>query len=581
MRIKAAPIGHQTHSFQTYPSSMISRSRFDRSNSLLTSLNAGYLIPIYVDEALPGDTIDISVRAFARLATQIVPFMDNLYMDVHFWDVPNRLLYDYWEELNGEQRSPGASTDYLVPQITAPSTGVTTGSIYDYFGIPIKVGNLAFSALPFRAYNKVYNEWYRDENLIEPVTEVDGETDSFDNYKLLKRGKRKDYFTGSLPWPQKGPGVELPLGGTAPLNAALSWSPNAILSKNGVSGNLCVPLFQVYGKSTEPTALNLSIDNISNPNSAWSSDLSGTVLSNGASIYSGEVWGGANTSDQGIAAWHSNGLTPQQSLGLGVSGTADLSSATAATINSLRQAFALQRMYETDARGGTRYIEMIKAHFGVTSPDARLQRPEFLGGATFNLNLGVVPQTSSSDSTSPQGNLSSYGTIQGESRRIIHSFTEHSTVIGLVSIRGDYTYQQGLERMWSRRARTDFYLPTLANLGEQAILNKEIYAQGTSEDDDVFGYQERWAEYRYKQNHITGQLRSTADQSLEIWHLAQNFSNLPKLNESFITENPPVDRVIAISESDNTPQFIANFFFKEYWTRPMPVYSIPSMKSHF
>ena len=259
----------------------------------------------------------------------------------------------------------------------------------------------------------------------------------------------------------------------------------------------------------------------------------------------------------------------------------DLSDATASTINSLRQAFALQRLYERDARGGTRYTEMVLAHFGVKSPDARLQRPEFLGGGTFNLNLKAVPQTSSTNTTTPQGNLSSYGTIIGNSRNIIHSFTEHCVVIGLASIRADLTYQQGLERLYSRRNRTDFYLPTLCNLGEQAVLNKEIYAQGTTADENVFGYQERWAEMRYKPNRITGQMRSTCDTSLDVWHLAQEFSSLPALNEEFINENPPIDRVIAVAESSNTPQFICNFWFDEKWVRPMSVYSIPSMSSHF
>lgn len=548
MRIKASPIGHQTHSFQSYPSSMISRSRFNRSNSLLTSLNAGYLIPIYVDEALPGDTLDLSVRAFARLATQIVPFMDNVYMDVHFWDIPKRLVYDYWEELNGEQRSPGASTDYLVPQLTSPSGGFSVGSIYDYFGIPISVPNLSFSALPFRAYNLVYNEWYRDENLIEPVAQVIGETDDVSNYTLLKRGKRKDYFTSALPWPQKGPGVELPLGTSAPVTISPHVTPS------GWSG---------------PTFKFTSSDGVIHLDQGLTAgNLSGHAAVGYKSNNTGDYIVPANQ------AFYLHWASPN------LDGVADLSGATAATINSLRQAFALQRMYETDARGGTRYIEMIQAHFGVTSPDARLQRPEFLGGATFNLYVNTVPQTSSTNSTTPQGNLSSFATISGESRRIVHSFTEHSIVIGIASIRADLTYQQGLDRMWSRRSRTDFYLPTLANLGEQAILNKEIYAQGTSADDDVFGYQERWAEYRYKQNHITGQMRSQAPQSLDIWHLAQKFDNLPALNSTFINENPPIDRVVAVT-GDSTPQFIANFFFSEYWTRPLPVYSIPSMSSHF
>lgn len=547
MRTKANPIGRTVHSFEMYPSTPISRSKFDRSHSLLTSLNSGYLVPIYHDEALPGDTLIMSCRGFARLATQIVPFMDNVYMDVHFWSVPNRLLWEHWEAMNGDQPNPGDSTDYLTPQISV--TNVEVGSIYDYFGIPTGLPNaLSFNAFNFRAYNLVYNEWYRDENLIERVPHIVSDTDSYENYTLLKRGKRKDYFTGALPSPQKGPGVELPLGSVAPVVPVDSSSTdiNVLTGSSPTNVNMYFPQNQLsafrYGsiatKSTSDTTLVSTAGGLQTVNPTNKTNLK---------------------------------VEPLQ---------VDLSDASAATINSLRQAFAIQRMFEKDARGGTRYTEMILSHFGVKSPDARMQRPEFLGGATFNLNLSVVPQTSSTNGTTPQANLSSFGTIQGESGRIVHSFTEHCTVIGLVSIRADYTYQQGLERSYSRRQRIDYYLPTLANLGEQAVLNKEIYAQGTDSDDEVFGYQERWSEYRYKQNFITGQLRSQAPQSLDIWHLAQDFASLPQLNEEFINENPPISRVIAVT-GDNTPEFIANFYFDEKWVRPMPVYSIPSLSSHF
>lgn len=528
MTLQAKPKGHQVHAFDSYPSSMISRSKFNRSNSLLTTMNSSYIVPIYYDSAVPGDTLQLNCTTFSRLATQIVPFMDNVYMDVHFFAVPHRLLWEHWVNMHGEKITPADTTDYLTPQLTTNHTTseVTPNSIFDYFGIPLGVKDLAFNAFNFRAYNLIYNEWYRDENLIDPVEVETGDTDSMSNYTLLKRGKRKDYFTSCLPTPQKGPAVDLPLGLTAPV----------------VTDGDYIRVTQ-HGTTTPEAGLNHASD--------------------------GRLYASIGSFDGTIAFGSTTGLMT------------DLSEATASTINSLRQAFALQRLYETDARGGTRYTEMTKAHFGVVSPDARLQRPEFLGGATFNLNLSAVPQTSATSGSAYQGNLTSYGTIMGHSRNIVHSFTEHCVVIGLASIRADLTYQQGLDREYSRRNRTDYYLPTLCNLGEQAVLNKEIFAQGTSADNNVFGYQERWAEMRYKPNKITGLLRSDANLSLDCWHLAQDFASCPQLNAEFINENVPIDRVTAVNESANTPQFICNFWFDEYWTRPMSVYSIPSMSSHF
>lgn len=556
MAYMAKPIGGQTHSFQTYPTTQISRSRFNRSHSRYTTMQTDYIYPIWFDEALPGDTLEVSMSAFCRLTTQLVPFMDNVYMDVHFWKVPYRLVWDHWINFQGEEETPGVFPDYLTPVLKAPETGVEFGSIFDYFRVPPKVGNLEFNAFNFRAYNLVYNEWYRDENLIDRVEVEKGDTTEgeINNYTLLKRGKRKDYFTSALPWPQKGPAVDIPLGTTAPVsvygNGNILGFTNgtdlagAIARDGSWSGVTAV-------KGREGTALPYKSS-------------SGTRYSDGTAV----------------------GLSTDPLLS-GIVGLADLSDATAATINTLRQAFALQRMYEIDARGGTRYIEMILAHFGVQSPDARLQRPEFLGGGTFDLHLNVVPQTSSTDTASPQGNLASYGVINGRTRKIVTSFTEHCLVFAVASVRSDLTYQQGLPRQYSRRARTDFYLPSLANLGEQAILNKEIFAQGNDDDNNVFGYQERWAEYRYKQNEITGFMRSDAvdseghPASLDYWHLAQDFNNLPKLNKEFINEAVPINRVLAMDSSEVTPPFICNFYFNEYWTRPMPVYSIPSMKGHF
>lgn len=558
MAYMAKPIGGQTHSFQTYPTTQISRSRFNRSHSRYTTMQTDYLYPIWFDEALPGDTLEVSLSAFCRLTTQLVPFMDNVYMDIHFWKVPYRLIWEHWINFQGEEERPGVFPDYLTPVLQAPSDGVSFGSIFDYFRIPPKVGNLKFNAFNFRAYNLVYNEWYRDENLIDRVEVEKGDTTEgeINNYKLLKRGKRKDYFTSALPWPQKGPAVDIPLGTTAPV----------YVYGNGNALGL------TFGSTNGITATHGDNDN--------SLDIGITLGKSNVKIGTSSPVTRTGPYDVAVGVRQDPAFS-------GLAGTADLTDATAATINTLRQAFALQRMYEIDARGGTRYIEMILAHFGVQSPDARLQRPEFLGGGTFDLHLNVVPQTSSSDNSSPQGNLASYGVINGHTKKIVTSFTEHCLVFALASIRSDLTYQQGLPRQYSRRARTDFYLPSLANLGEQAILNKEIFAQGTSDDDAVFGYQERWAEYRYKQNEITGFMRSDAvnskgdNVSLDIWHLAQDFSNLPKLNEEFINEAVPINRVLALDSSEENPPFICNFWFDEYWTRPMPVYSVPSMKGHF
>lgn len=538
MQLQAKPKGHQVHAYETYPSSSISRSKFDRSHSLMTSMNAGYITPVYHDLAFPGDTLQLNATTFSRLATCITPFMDNVYMDIHFFAVPIRLLWEHWKNLNGEKIKSTDSTDYLTPQLktNATTSEVTTGSIFDYFGIPVGVKNLSFNAFNFRAYNLIYQDWYMDENLITdyPVIE-DGDTDLIANYKLRKRGKRKDYFTSCLPSPQKGPAVDLPLGVSAPVvfNQNINTSTH-VLTDSAYKG--------------KPLAL---------VNSGGYGNIEYATVTGSTATYTGTAADSVNTF------------------------VADLTNATAATINSLRQAEALMRLYETDSRGGTRYTEMILAHFGVKSPDARLQRPEFLGGGTFDLHLNAVPQMSASLTGSPQGKLSAYGTVLGSTRDIVHSFTEHCIVIGLASIRADMTYQQGLDRQYCYRNRTDFYLPTLCNLGEQSVLNKEIYAQGTSTDDLVFGYQERWGEMRSKFNRITGQLRSTATTPLDLWHLAQDFDSCPQLNSEFIEENPPIDRVIAVEESENTPQFICNFYFKEYWTRPMSVYSIPNNSAHF
>lgn len=541
--------GNRNHLFSMIPSTNIQRSVFDRSHGYKTTLNAGLLVPFFVDEVLPGDTFNLSVSMLARLATPIVPFMDNVWIDTQFFFVPNRLVWDHWEEFNGASKKGIQETKYQIPQFVG--TNIPNGNnCWDYFGLPTNINKpLSVSALPFRAYQLIFNEWYRDENLISELESLktnDASINSSDGFHLRRRGKRHDYFTSALPWPQKGPGVEINIGGSAPVTI----SGTIPIVGSGV------PMFKPSDGSGNSASFGSYRPNTNEPWSvSWGVNTSGT---NGKTV-----------------AWSDPKLVGQSSK---LSGIADLSTATPISINDLRQAFQVQRLYERDARGGTRYTEILRSHFNVISPDARLQRPEYLGGSSTRVDISQVAQTSSSDTTTPQGNLAAFGIAGDRFHGFTKSFVEHGYIIGIVSIRADLTYQQGINRMWSRKNRFDFYWPSLAHLGEQAILNKEIYAQGTAADDAVFGYQERYAEYRYKPSQITGKLRSTDPQSLDVWHLAQKFESLPTLNQTFIEEKPPIDRVIAVQDE---PQFILDCYFKLKTARPMPVYGTPGLIDHF
>lgn len=533
----------------------IARSTFRRDHSVKLSFNVGDVIPFYVDEVLPGDTFQLKTSMVARLQTLLTPMMDNLYLDTYFYFVPNRIVWQHWRELMGENTQSAwiPTTEYSVPQVTAPSVGWSIGSIADYMGIPTGVANLSVNALPFRAYALIMNEWFRDENLSDPLNiPVDDATlagSNGTNYITdvvkggmpFKAAKFHDYFTSALPAPQKGPDVTIPVSGG-------SNYPVRTLAES-VSGPSDVPLqirtfgqmpYNVVGvnksNSPEPGALNAHVS---------------TLPGNAEPFVPTNLWA---INDGSVSA---------------------------ATINQLRMAFQVQKLYEKDARGGTRYIEILKSHFGVTSPDARLQRPEYLGGNRIPVNINQVVQNSATQADgTPLGDTAAFSVTTDVHGDFIKSFVEHGFVIGIMVARYDHTYQQGLERFWSRRDRLDYYFPVFANIGEQPILNKEIYAQGTAQDDEVFGYQEAWADYRYKPSRVAGEMRSKAPASLDVWHLADEYTQLPKLSDAWIREDKTnVDRVLAVTSSVSNQMF-ADLYIQCKATRPMPVYSIPGLIDH-
>lgn len=538
---------NQNSRFATNPTNLdISRSKFERSHTVKTSFNVGDIIPFYVDEVLPGDTFQIDTSKVVRLQTPITPFMDNIYLDTYYFFVPNRIVWEHWKQFQGENTESAwlPTTEYTVPQITAPEGGFAEGTIADYFGIPTKVSGLSVNALPFRAYAMICNEWFRDQNLCDPLniplsdaTVVGVNTGNFvtDVAKgglPYKAAKYHDYFTSALPAPQKGADVAIGLTGDIPV------VPSATADNDIVS------------------------------TLKWKA-LPNNTISGGDLIVNGE-----GTCLIGNDYIHNNSLVAPSNL------VGTLSDTSAVSINQLRLAFQMQKLLEKDARGGTRYIEILKSHFGVTSPDARLQRPEYLGGNRVPISVSQTIQTSQTTQDSPLGDTGAYSLTVDSHSDFTRSFTEHGFVIGLMVARYDHTYQYGLERQWSRKTRFDYYFPVLANIGEQAIKNKEIFATGTKADDEVFGYQEAWADYRYKPSRVTGEMRSNSSKTLDFWHVADKYSELPKLSAAWIFEDKSnVDRVLEVTSSVAN-QLFADIYIRNYTTRPMPLYSIPGLVDH-
>lgn len=556
--------------FAQVPQANIQRARFKRDFSNLTTLNEGDLVPLYVDEVLPGDTISVNMRSLVRMATPIYPVMDNCYLDTYAFFVPCRLLWEHWENLMGQNDSTfwAEKTEYSVPQVTAPSGGWANGTIADYMSIPTKVAGISVNALPFRGYARIWNEWFRDENLQQPVVQdMDDATNTGSNTGNqltdaqngglpLKVAKYHDYFTSCLPEPQKGEASAIPINLSAMPVIPTEFAAISIPPTSNVTGLKFLMTEGNYSGDDNVYTIGLRRQLIADGNTVANAVVTNTTANaeKSGEIYPYNLWAVPNDVSSG-------------------------STALSLTINELRQAIAIQHILEADARGGTRYTELLAHEFGVTSPDSRLQRSEYLGGSRIPINMNQVIQTSATDETSPQGNVSAYSMTTDVTKMCSYSAVEHGYIFILAAIRVDHSYQQGLSRMWTRKTRFDFYHPMLANLGEMAVLNKEIYCQGNEQDDEVFGYQEAWADYRYHPNIVTSEMRSNYDQSLDSWHYGDYYTKLPTLSSDWIKEGTEnIDRTLAV-QSENSHQFIANVYFDQTWTRPMPIYSVPGLNT--
>lgn len=550
------------------------RSKFDRSHQLLTTINEGELVPIYCDEVLPGDTVKVRLNGLIRMSTPIYPIMDNCYMDTYFFFVPCRLLWDHWENMFGENDTDywAEKTEYSTPKCSiGVEKGIQSGSIGDYFGLPTKVNKkIEVNALPARAYAMIYNEWFRDENTEAPLMlgykktdeagqANDGEVDitcyanqpnkttntsegALYGMKPAKAGKFHDYFTSCQPSPLKSDPVEISLAGNAQVNVYNEYS---LKNKLPSSEILYLNSSSTGNNTGEPKIFNWP-ETTNEPNPAY---ITGAKTSMGSEKIDGFLG-------------------------------ADLSGVSAISIQDLRMAIALQHIFEADARNGTRYREFLSGTWGVTSPDSRLQIPEYIGGQRIAINVNQVVQTSQTDTTTGQalGNTAAYSLTTCSKQMVDYAATEYGYIIGLAVVRVEHSYQQGLATKWTRGGRFTYYDPRLAALGEQPVYNREIYAQGTPEDEKIFGYQEAWADYRYKPSYVTGEMRSNYQTSLDAWHYADDYKSLPHLSAEWIQEGTQnIDRTIAVT-SNVSHQFLCDFYFAEDWFREMPIYSIPGIE---